>query len=82
MTKQRHITIDAVIRLFFLAFDRPWIDFGTPDAITPSKFFMPFIEEVYTVELPEKEDPDSLGFEESWKLIFQQTGEWDFRLKG
>ena len=36
-------------------------------------YFRPFIPEVYVIELPMGEDPDSLGHDEAWKLIREET---------
>jgi hypothetical protein len=37
-----------------------------------SQRFAPFVEEVYAVNFPEGEDPDSLGHVRSWELIEEQ----------
>lgn len=38
-------------------------------------YFGPFVPEVYVVQLPMGEDPDSLGHEEIWRLIREEMAE-------
>ena len=42
------------------------------DTLRLSEEFSPFIDETFVVQFPGKEDPDSLGYEESWRLIREE----------
>ena len=66
--KQKMLLINLRPKKLIFAFDAD----AYLNTLRLAEEFSPFIDETFVVKFPGKEDPDSLGHEESWQLIREE----------